>query len=423
MKGTTVLIVLLALVMTLGFAQGSAEKTAARPELVKLQVWYAISGASGEQFLALANAFDDARDDIELELTYSGNYADTAAKVSAALLSGDAPDAAIMGAGQLYTGGRGNFSMEELVQDPEFNMDDIYQGILEYGMYEGRIAAVPYGISSQVLYYNKEIIEKAGLDLENNPPRTWDEFVQVANIAMEKGNINNSSDFYGFDTSDGVWLFKSMLGQNENDLVRKSDGKVIPVFTEASGVAVAKFWKSMVDDSIMPAGQHNNAEKKFLSGNLAFIAASSNRVARWRGNTNFTLGAITMPGFKNRSIALGGNVGVIFTEDEFKEEASWEFFKYLLTEENQTHFALATGYLPVRKSALENPAVIEAFDLNPLYQVAFEQLENAWAYYHFSEMGTMDMYFWYALDEIEKGVLTPQEALEKAAESLVRDMM
>jgi sn-glycerol 3-phosphate transport system substrate-binding protein len=55
--------------------------------------------------------------------------------------------------------------------------------------------------------------------------------------------------------------------------------------------------------------------------------------------------------------------------------------------------------------------------------VAFEQLENAWAYYHFSEMGTMDMYFWYALDEIEKGVLTPQEALEKAAESLVRDMM
>ncbi len=421
MKKVIVCVLMLTLVMALGFSKGTQE-TAARPEVVKLQVWYAIGGTSGETFLALAKAFDASRPDIELELTYSGNYADTATKVSASLLSGNAPDTAIMAAGQLYTGGRGNYCMENFVKDPEFKVDDIFKGMLEYGMYEGRIAAVPYGISSQVLYYNKDITDKAGLDLENNPPTTWAEFFQVAKTAMNSGNVNNSSDFYGFDTSDGVWLFKTMLGQNDNDLVRKSGDKVVPAFQEASGVEVAKFWKSLVDANLMPAGQHNNAEKKFLGGNLAFIAASSNRVSRWQGNTSFKLGAIMMPGFKNHSIALGGNVGVILTEDTFKSEASWELLKYLLDEANHTSFALSTGYLPIRKSALENPDIQEAFITNPLYKIAFDQLNNAWAYFHFSEMGTMDAFFWYALDELEKNVLTPQAALEKAAASLVKEI-
>lgn len=421
MRKVTVCVLMLALVMALGFAQGTKETTT-RPEVVKLQVWYAIGGTSGEKFLALAKAFDDARPDIELELTYSGNYADTATKVSAALISGNAPDVAIMAAGQLYTGGRGDYSMETFVKDPAFKVGDVFKGMLEYGMFEGRIAAVPYGISSQVLYYNKDITDKAGLDLEKNPPATWDEFFQVAKTAMEKGNINNSSDFYGFDTSDGVWLFKSMLGQNGNEVVRKSGDKVGPVFQEASGVEVANFWKSLIDAQVMPASQHNIAEKKFLAGNLAFIAASSNRVSRWQGNTSFKLGAIMMPGFKNRSIALGGNVGVILTEETFKKEASWELLQYLLEEKNHTAFALSTGYLPVRKSALDNPIVKEAFIANPLYKIAFDQLSNAWAYFHFAEMGTMDAFFWYALDELEKNVLTPQAALEKAAVSLVKEI-
>ncbi len=403
------------------FAGGAKEAAATRPEVVKLQVWYAMSGASGEAFLAQAQAFDAARPDIELELTYSGSYADTATKVSAALLSGNAPDVAVMGAGQLYTGGRGNFAMEEFVKDPSFNVSDIYPGMLEYGMYEGRIAAVPYGISTQVLYYNKDILDKAGIDV-SNPPQTWDEFFRVAGLAKEKGNVNNAEDFYGFDTSDGVWLFKSMLGQNGNSVVKNENGKVRPAFNDAKGVEIAEFWKRLVDEGVMPAGQHNNAEKKFLAGNLAFIAATSNRVARWNGNANFELGAIPMPGFDRKSLALGGNVIVILTEDTFKSEAGWELVKYVMDEPNETAFALATGYLPVRQSAMDNPETRRMIASNPMYKVAFDQLANTWAYYHFSEMGTMDSFFWYALDEIEKNVMTPAAALDKAADSLVKEI-
>lgn len=422
MKKFAIVFLLLGATGTMMFAGGSMETTAEKPEVVKLQVWYALSGTSGEMFKAQAEAFDEARADVELELTYSGNYADTATKVSAALLSGDAPDVAVMAAGQLYTGGRGDFSMEEFAKDPEFDVSDIYPGMLEYGKFDGRLAAVPFGISTQVLYYNKAIFDAAGIDLGKNPPETWDELLRIVRLAMEKGNVNGVEDFYGFDTSDGVWLFKSMLSQNGNQVVRKAGDEIVPVFNEPSGDEVAVFWKKLVDSGVMPAGQHNNAEKKFLSGNLAMIAASSNRISRWQGNTSFELSAIPMPMFSQKTLALGGNVMVILTEDSFKKEAGWELVKHMLKEENQTDFALSTGYLPVRKSSQQNARVKELLVSNPLYKIAFDQLETTWAYLHFSEMGTMDAMFWYALDEIEKGVLTPAEALEKAADSLVREM-
>jgi len=424
MKKFALLVALLVVCASMVFAAGQTEKAppaTPRPAVVKLQVWYAMSGASGETFVKQAKAFDDARSDIELELTYSGSYADTATKVSAALLSGNAPDVAVMAAGQLYTGERGDFSMEQLVKDADFNKGDIYDGMWEYAKYDGRIASVPYGISTQVLYYNKKITDRAGLDL-SNPPKTWPEFLQVAKQAQQKGNTANVADFWGFDTSDGVWLIKSMLYQNGNKVVEKQGDKIVPVFQDAKGVQVAEFWKSLVDQNVMPAGQHNNAEKKFLAGNLAFIASSSNRISRWASNDVVEMGAIPMPSFTQKSLALGGNGIVLLTQDFHNRQAGWELVKYLTQVDNQTAFALGTGYLPIRKSAQQSQIVKDALASNPLYKVAFDQLETTWAYMHFGEMGTMDANFWYALDEIEKAVLTPAAALDKAAKALVKEM-
>jgi sn-glycerol 3-phosphate transport system substrate-binding protein len=397
-------------------------QTETKPDLVKLQVWYALGGAAGENFSRQAQEFDAARPDIELELTYSGSYADTATKVSAALMANDYPDVAVMAAGQLYTGARGDFSMEDLVKDETFNLSDIYPGMLDYGKFEGRVAALPYGISTQVLYYNKDIITAAGLDLETNPPKTWEQFLTVAKTAQQKGNTKNSPEFFGFDTSDGVWLFKSMLGQSGNDVVQKINGRVTPVFNDNRGTAVGTFWKRLIDERVMPAGQHNNAENKFLAGNLAFIAATSGRISRWTGTTSFTLGAIPMPAFERSSIALGGNVAIVLTKDKYKHAAGWEFLKNQLLPKNQTAFALASAYLPVNKSAGQDPVFKAQLDSNPLYKVAFDQLSSAWAYYHFNEMGTMDSLFWTALDEIEKNISSPKQALDKAAADLAKEI-
>ncbi|MBQ5953754.1 MAG: extracellular solute-binding protein [Lachnospiraceae bacterium] len=384
-----------------------------------LTVWYAVSGTSGELFNELSKKFENEYG-VKLELSYSGGSGDTATKVSAALLTHTQPDVALMYAGPLYTGGEGDFRIAELLKTTsDFDQDDVFEGMMDYCDYmnEG-ICAIPCGISTQVMYYNKDILKAAGVDM-TNPPKTWSEFYDVLGTVMEKGNISGSDGFKAFDTNDEAWLFKSMLMQNGCEIIENNNGEITPIFNNAKAVEVADYWKSLVDAGYMSAAQHSNAEKAFLGGNLAFIAASSNRISRWTADaTSFELGAIEMPYFTQPSLALGGNVLVILTEDESKLQAAWKYVSYLANAENNTTFALGTGYLPIHKSAMERQEVKDAIAANEMYTVAFNQLSYTWAYTHFQEMGTMDSQIKAALGKLEKGRGTSQELLDKAVKEL-----
>ena len=396
----------------------AAQSAPAELAPASLKVWYSISGTNGQFFESQVRAFMEQNPQISIELTYTGSYSDSATKISAAKLAGNAPDVVITSASQLYTGEDDNFQIETDVLDPEFNVADIREGILEYANYRGHLAAVPFSISTQVIYYNKDLAAKAGLDLEANPPKTWDEFLEVAKTiqaACPKGT-------YGFDTSDAKWLVKSMLYQNGNDIVSLSDdGKITPLFAQDSGIEVAQFWAKMVSEKIMAVSQHDNAENKFLSGKLVFIAATSNRIAKWAESVQFNIGAIEMPYFKEPRVALGGSTATIMTTDATKHAASWALLKFLLNTENQTAYALTTGYLPIRESSLELPEVQSYMESSDLYSTAIKQLDYSTAYIHFGEMGSMDTQLTWALDDIENGV-DPKRAFQEAEENLIADL-
>jgi len=406
---------LLALAAALVLAAPAAAQT-------KLTVWYAISGDSGEAFKALLDKYQAANPGVALTYSYSGNYGDTATKMSAALVSKTQPDVALMAAGPLYTGARGDFFIEEKIKDADFAKDDVFPGVWDYAKYQGKVCAVPYGISTPVLYYNKDILAKAGIDIAKNPPKTWDDLYRMAKAAQAKGNAAGSTDFWGFDVTDVAWLFKTMLAQDGNEIVSISGTKLTPVFNDDKALQVAAFWKKLTDEKIMAVGQHANAEKKFLSGNMAFLVATSSRIAKWSKDATVPVAAIPMPFFQKPSVALGGNVLVILSQDPRTREAAWKLVKFLASAENQTDFAIKTGYLPIRKSGVARQAAKDAIAKNAMYAVAFKQMDTSWAYWHFEAMGTMDSLLVQALDQIERGAATPKDALAKAVKDLLADM-
>ncbi|MGI5892518.1 MAG: ABC transporter substrate-binding protein [Bacillota bacterium] len=70
-------------------------------------------------------------------------------------------------------------------------MADFYPDIMEAFKDDGEIYAVPLYISPYVLYYNKDLFTKAGLD-PNKPPKTYDEMLVMAEklsqLKTEDGN-------------------------------------------------------------------------------------------------------------------------------------------------------------------------------------------------------------------------------------------
>jgi len=392
-------------------------------EEVNLQVWYAVSGVTATTFEELVNEYMAANPNIKIELSYSGGSGETAEKVSANLLTGTAPDVALMYAGPLYTGGSDDWALETLIEDPAFDKDGIYEGAWQYCQFQGRNCALPYAVSVPVLYYNKAIVEAAGIDIEKEAPKTWDELYALAERCVKDGGAT-----YGIDINDAPWVFKTMLSQNGNSVVALSDGTVTPVYNDDAAVEVGEFWQKLATSGMMPIDQHSNADKTFQAGQTAFLLSSSIRLARWGGNTEIAdFGCLPIPAFKNNSAALGGPVLVALAKDNPTEEdnkrlaAAWDLLKFLMSEEKSTYFALTTGYLPVYASAMESDIVKNAIAEDARRGVVYGYMENSWAYVHFDEMGTMDNILWGVISEIENGK-DVADALNDGVEDLLDEM-
>ena len=388
-------------------------------EEVTLEVWYAVSGITATTFEAQVQEYMAANPNVKIEISYAGSYADCAEKISANLLTDTAPDVALMSAGPLYTGAREDWTIEGLIQDPAFDKAGIYEGVWKYAEFKGRICALPYGISVPVLYYNKAIIEKAGIDLEKNPPKTWDELYALAEKAQKDGGAT-----YGFEVSDVPWLFKSMLNQNGNNIIDTTGETIKPAYNDDAAVEVGEFWQKLTDNGIMPIDQHSNADNTFLAGEVAFVVSSSVRLARWSAKEGVPeFGVLPMPAFEKESVALGGNVLVCFPkkDQEAKLAAAWDLLKFLMSEEKHTEFAITTGYLPIYAKSMETEYVKNAIAEDPRRGIVYGQMANGWSYWHFDEMGTMDNILWGVLSEIENGKPV-KEALDKGVEDLKNEM-
>ncbi|MCK5199245.1 MAG: ABC transporter substrate-binding protein, partial [Spirochaetales bacterium] len=338
---------------------------------------------------------------------FSGKYAETAQKVTAALASKTLPNGGIIPAGPIFTGQYDNYKILDYMEnDSDFDMGDFYDGIWDYGKYDGKISVVPYNISTPIMYYNKDLFKASGLD-PDSPPTTWDELLEVAKAITKDTDGDGVEDIWGYNVKDTKWLFKAFLMQNGNEIIDIDNNE--PLFTERSGIETAEFWKKLIDQKAMPSGLHNIAEDMFLGGQLGIYMGSSSRIASWSGKTEFELAAAFLPKGKNFAVPLGGATAALFPSgNESQDKATYTFIKWLCKPENLAILSVNTGYIPPRKAVLEEESVKAFLETAPMFKVAFEQLQYASSYWHFNEMGTMDSFIWEALDKMEIEDLSPK---------------
>lgn len=384
--------------------------------VTEITFWYALSGTSGEAFKGLIEEFNSMQNDVKVKAVYSGNYGDTAQKITASLAANTLPNGGIIPAGPIFTGARGNYVLlDYILNDLEFDMDDFYPAMWDYSKFEGKVSAIPFNISTPVFYYNKDLMREAGLDPES-PPQTWDELLSAASKITKDINGDGIPDIWGVDMADTPWIFKAFLLQNDSDIIDSET--LTPLFDTPEGIEAAQFWKNLIDSKAMPVGTHNLAEKMFLGGTLGFYFGSSSRIGRWLGNTEFDFGAAFLPAGRKRAIPIGGAVAVLFPSNKKEDEATYKLIKWLTSPENVAKFSIKTGYIPTRKSALELPEVQQFVRDTPMYGMAFEQLQYGFSYWHFNEMGTMDNLIWEALEKIERDVMSPADAMKWLSEEL-----
>ncbi len=182
-----------------------------------------------------------------------------------------------------------------------------------------------------------------------------------------------------------------------------------------------QMWGDWVNKyKIMPPNQHNEALSDFLSGKLGMLLSSTSIISSVQTDAPFSVGTAIYPAVGgSRKVPLGGGSLLIFkNEDERLRAASWEFVKFMTSEQSSIYLTTHSGYIPIYKDASNWPEIQKLLAESPLRQAAIDSLPYAVSIPVFSALGNSDLALRTAVEKVELGAISPKQALDEAKASV-----
>lgn len=271
-------------------------------------------------------------------------------KLTTSLSSNDSPDIVEMGNTQAaaFTSAGALLDLTDI--KAELGGDDLLPGFVEAGTYDGKLFAAPYYSGSRVVFYNKDLYEKAGVDV----PTNLEEYVNNAVTISEKVDGVGGLWFPGKDWYNALPFIWENGG---NIAVQGDDGKWDAQFSSAESLAgIAQVQTLMTKGTNAPKdGDETDAWVPLRTSKTATLSAPSwaywSIVADEDGkDTDVTdsLGYFALPGKDGGAahvFAGGSNIGV--SAKSANPELAKSALEIMLSDEYQTILA-ENGLVPAK---------------------------------------------------------------------------
>ncbi|WDZ85467.1 ABC transporter substrate-binding protein [Micromonospora cathayae] len=168
-------------------ATGNGGKEYTGPK-VDLKLWNGFTGGDGEIFKKLVDTFNTEHANIAVGVT-TYRWEDYYAKLPGAVSSGAGPDIAVMHMDQLATfAARGVITeLDDVAKTLELTEADFAPTVWQGGRYNDKRYGIPLDMHPLGFYYNKAVMQKAGLDPEK-PPTTRAEY-DAALVELKKSGV------------------------------------------------------------------------------------------------------------------------------------------------------------------------------------------------------------------------------------------
>lgn len=392
-------------------------KVSADSGRTEITYWYAFGDKIGENNENLVKMFNDSQDEILVKAEFQGGYGDLHSKTQAAFAAKNAPEVTLNEIASIGVFARSGMTQDLtpfIEKDKDINLEDFNPGLMGNSYVDGNIYGLPYLRSTPILYMNVSMLKDAGLDPKG--PKDWKEFEEYARALTKEGTS------VGMSMPVSIWYFEAFVGASGGDMLAAEDKEV--AFNGQAGVDALEYWKRLSQEGILkiPAGDEASAQaaQDFANGRSAMIFGSTanltNNLAIAEEN-GFELNTAFMPSNKVSGVPTGGaNLVMTAGLSPEKQEAAWEFIKWMTAKEQTIYASKYTGYLPSRLSAVDSDDMQSLYKEIPQYKVAVDQLQYGKARpmaEAYPEISTI------LADEITRSLLekdlSPKEALDQAA--------
>lgn len=396
------------------------EPTEVPPEPVTLTFWHAYGGSRGELMDELVAEFNETHPNITVQAEYGGSLWTMRDKLLTAIAGDAGPDVSQIDqfwSSELADSG-GLIKVEDLIAaDPDVSTADFYDKVWETATYNDEIWSMPFSFSNIALYYNKALFREAGLDTET-PPTTWEEFAEMGQQLTVDKDGDGVPDQWGIEFTllanrGTVYYWLAFLWQNDGELF--SADFTESKFNEQPGVEALQFWVDLVHTyEVLPLAP---PEDGFANSLVAMKFASTASLASYRGYLGDELGMAFMPQGKQYATGVGGGNLAIFTTTP-DVDASWEFVKWMTSEEINLRWSQASGYMPLRPGVVESDEYKAYLTEEPFAQVILDQMPYGVVRPNIPAYAPASREIGLAVEEVVFGNLDPQTQLDIAAEKV-----
>lgn len=215
---------------------------------------------------------------------------------------------------------------------------------------EGTLFGLPYNNNDFLLFYNKDIFDKFGVDYPKDG-MTYDEIYE---LAKKLTRVDGETTYKGFSQNPGHYMNYNQLSLSPLNMKEDKASLNTPE------------WKKIVDNMRrfydIPANQFDTVEVFATKGNIAMAVATVDHLVSFvEQNKNLNFDVVSVPSFSEApNTRYQPNLySMYITKQSTKKDLAFQAMAAILSEEHQVDLAKEGVIVP-----MESKAVQEAFGQN-----------------------------------------------------------
>ncbi|RCK51669.1 ABC transporter substrate-binding protein [Thalassospira profundimaris] len=315
------------------------------------------------------------------------------------------------------------FAQYNLLEDVTNRIDEktreaVLKGAWTTVEYDGKYYGMPWIADTKFLFYNKDMLKKAGFD---TPPTTWEELAAQAKAIKDKGIVDYPLVWSWSQSEAAICDYTTILSAMGGKFL-DADGK--PAFNEGGGLKALQYMVGTLDDGITNPNSREYAEEDvrrvFSSGQAAFALnwgymynlANDPAESQVAGH----VGIVPAPGEAgiSQASAVNGSMGLGIPSKSTHKEEAWKYIKFLTSEKVQNKYARLS--LPIWKASYSDPDVIKGQE--PFVNAAKTSLAVMAPRPTMAAYQEASAVLQEALQNAMLGTSTPADALDEAAKTI-----
>ena len=419
-------VIVMALCLMLCSVAVGEEKKPLFDEPVEITFWNGWTGADGELLKELVDYYNEHNADNIIVKMDIMEHQILGEKMAAALASNTAPNLFLNMVMCDYVLNDQFVPIDDIFEKTSLQREDFVDSILDQMYYNGHLYGIPFQMTTEYLFWNKDLFAAAGLDPEA-PPKTYEELQPLA----EKMNDPSKNIIGGGGTYSDALFYAMMAISNGGKLIEgegTENFKAVvtdPRYYEGNLKAM-NIMKGLVDSGCIALQAEPQNEVAFFAGNIGMMVGGSSMIAGCRNN-NVNFGISLLPagseGIKEPVIPMG-MVVMKGTEGD-KLLACYKFMEYWNDNINNQfdqpspayQWSYKLGYGPYLKSVAND----ESLQADPVFKVANSYSDyldlwipaTFWNFYavFFDSVPS-------AVESVAIGQSTPEEGLKLMQEQL-----